>query len=378
MKLFHSVQDIRCLGKNTKALQRKEAVVKSKRTDMDEIARKLGVSRATVSTALSGRGRVSEATRAMVIQCMNELNYVPNLHAQQLATGRSWMVALHVSGFDFGIHRWSIEITRGVQNALQSQGYRMVLDATSDLTRVDSLLVQSINSHALDGVILVHGDPYDSKVVQQLASPRTPFVLIGANPIVAPNVASIMYSGETGIRQLVGKMTELGHRRIGYIGWRPDSVVLSRFRECLEESGLTLPEELIALTACQADTPDQGASAMRQLLSLPSPPSAVLARVESLALGAMKEATRHGLKVPDDISIVAHDDVYLAQFTDPPLTTVRVDVFKLGRWVADTLFHLLKNPDESVSVQTIDCGSLTMRQSLGPYKPFTVSRPPLS
>ena len=352
--------------------------MKSKRTDMDEIARRVGVSRATVSTALSGRGRVSEATRAMVLQCMNELNYVPNLHAQQLATGRSWTVALHVNGLDFGIHRWGIEVTRGVQNALQARGYRMILDTTSDIARADSLLVQSINSRAVDGVILVHGAMYDTEAIKRFAGSRMPFVLVGTDPIIAPNVGSIMYSSETGIRQLVQELRKLGHRRIGYIGWRPDSIVLSRFREILEENGFTLPEEYIALTELMADSPERGASAMRQLLALPSPPSAVLARFESLALGAMQEAARHGLTVPDDISIVAHDDVYLARFTDPPLTTVRIDSFQLGISVTDLLFRLLEDPDESVPVQIVDCGSLVMRQSLGPFKPFTLSRPSTS
>jgi LacI family transcriptional regulator len=333
---------------------------------MDEIARRLGVSRATVSTALSGRGRVSETTRAMVLKCMEEMDYVPNLHAQQLASGRSWMVGLHVSGLDFGIHRWSMEITRCVQAALGADGYRLVLDATSDISRSDSLLARSVISGALDGVILVHGDPYDSDVIRKLARPRTPFVLVGTNPMVAPNVASIMYASQAGIRELVEMLRKFGHKRIGYIGWRPDFLVLSRFRELLEDAGLSLPEEMIAVTQRDADTPDEGAAAMRRLLSLPHPPSAVLARFESLALGAVREAARHGLAVPNDISVAAHDDVYLARFADPPLTTVHVDASRLARSVVDTMFYLLRNPGESVPVQSIDCGSLVVRGSIGP------------
>ena len=172
---------------------------------------------------------------------------------------------------------------------------------------------------------------------------------------------------ETGAKQVADMLAGFGHRRIGYIDIGRSDPIVESFRQWLEVYGVTLDQGLVMVAHGVTD-PEFGALAMRSLLGMPSPPTAVFVRNDVLALGALQEVKRAGLRVPDDISIVGHDDLPLARFADPQLTTVRLSCFELGKRSVEMVFSLLAQPNAMLPPQTVDCTSLVMRETAGPAR----------
>jgi LacI family transcriptional regulator len=160
-------------------------------------------------------------------------------------------------------------------------------------------------------------------------------------------ISTIVVDYAVGVRQAVGYLLELGHRRIGLIAG-PELLKSSRARrgaffETLKTAGI---EEDATLIANGGHTVLGGLAAMTQVLSLQSPPTAVLASNDLSAIGALRAAHKQGLKVPEDISIVGFDDILLAEFTDPPLTTIRLSRQDLARQALDALLRHIRNETE--------------------------------
>lgn len=328
-----------------------------------EFARKIGLSPTTVSQAINGRGRVSPATREMVQRKMVEYGYVPNLHAQQLVTGRSQMVVMHYTNQDLLTDLFLVEMVHSVQHALHRRGYGLLLDTASDFTENENLLSRWLRTGAVDGVILVQGSADLGEWVTRFASRRTPIVLFGDHqPPKVAHAGGFHLDNRDAIKAVAVRLVTMGHKRIGYIGIDYDDVVAQVFRKELESLGETLPPEL---TTVGGYTPAGGAHAIRLLLSQPDPPTAVFCRKDDLAVGALNAAAQMGVRVPQQLSIVGHDDVPMAASTDPPLTTVRIDCNALGQDVVDMLFHLLDHPDDAPAPGTV-IASLVERASVAP------------
>ncbi len=312
---------------------------------ISEFAEKIGVSTTTVSRAIHGRGRVSPATRGLVLERMKELGYTPNLNAQRLSHGRTYMVAL-----DFGIWHdflsdmYFVEITRGVEDVLETRGYGVLLCGPG------AALDRWVKTRAVDGVILM-GNPADKSLSQEIAKTGTPCVVIGNHPVEGiPGVGSVVVGVRSGARQVAQLLVERGHRRIGFIASEYLEDVFCEFRDELEKLGVTLPESGVIRAG---HTPDDGARALCELLAQREAPTAVFTRTDGLAFGALGAAHRMGLRIPEDLSIVGHDDVSFAKLTEPPLTTVRVDCVTLAGLAADTLFSLLDQPNIRTEPQVV-------------------------
>jgi LacI family repressor for deo operon, udp, cdd, tsx, nupC, and nupG len=296
---------------------------------------------------------------------MKEFGYVPNPHAQQLVTGRGKMVMLHAADVEV---EFMFQMARGTQNTLAAQGYGLLLDTMSGLDQDESLLRDWIASGAVDGTIVITGAPDVGDRVAKLLNPRTPVVAVGYPSLdPAPRAGSVIWNLTTGANQVADMLADFGHRRIGFIDIGRSDPVIEAFRNRLGTHGVALDPDLVVVAQGLFD-PEYGAGAMKDLLAKPSPPTAVFVRNDVLAIGALREAKRGGLRVPDDISIVGHDDVPLARYTDPQLTTVRVDCFEMGRISAEMIFNLLDHRDVVLLPQTVDCTSLVMRETAGPVK----------
>jgi DNA-binding LacI/PurR family transcriptional regulator len=299
----------------------------------------------------------------MVLERMKELGYIPNPHAQQLVTGRGRMVMLHAAGVEV---EFMFQMARGIQNTLAAQGYGLLLDSMSGLDQDGSLLHDWIASGAVDGTIVIAGTPDMAGAVAKLLNPRTPIVAVGYPSFEpAPRAGSVIWNLTTGASQVADLLLNFGHKRIGFIDIGRSDPVIEAFRSRLGRRGVSLDSDLVVVAEGSFD-PEYGAEAMRDLLAMPSRPTAVFVRNDVLAIGALHEVRRAGLRVPDDISIVGHDDLPLARYTDPQLTTVRVDCFEMGRISADMIFSLLDKPNVVLLPKTVDCTSLVVRETAGP------------
>ena len=329
-----------------------------------EFAKAIGVSPTTVSRAMHGRGRVSPTTRRMVLERMEELGYTPNLNAQRLSHGRTYMVALDFGDWhDYLSDMYFVEITRGVQDVLEARGYGVVLCGAG------AVLNRWVKTGAVDGVILM-GNPEDRAVSQDIARTGTPCVVIGNHPVERiPGVGSVVVGVRSGARQVAQMLVERGHRRIGYIASDYLEDVFYEFRDELERLGVTLSEAGIVRAG---RTPSDGARVLCELLAQREPPTAVFARTDGLAFGALGAAHRLGLRIPEDLSIVGHDDVSFAELTEPPLTTVRVDCVRLAGFAADTLFSLMDEPNSRTEPQVVPT-ELVVRDSVSAPRPWALA-----
>lgn len=325
-----------------------------------EIAKQIGVSKTTVSSALRGTGRLSPETRQRVLEELRNLGYTPNVNAQRLVTGRSLMIALHHTNQEMLTDLFLVELTRDIQRALNQHSYGLLLDTASDFSEEDYPLRRWIASRAVDGVILVMGWSPVHDWIRQFASPILPVVVYGDVDISdLPYAGNVRVDLESGVREVARHLVELGHERIGYIGIREPDGMVPIFRRNLEALGVTLPKELVI---CAGFAPGDGARAIRELLARPSPPTAVFCRKDDLAVGALNAAARLGVDIPGRLSLVGHDDVALAGVLDPPLTTVRINCAGIGQAAVELLFDLLADPDTR-PVRKFLTTSLVVRES---------------
>ncbi|MES2459163.1 MAG: LacI family DNA-binding transcriptional regulator [Armatimonadota bacterium] len=310
---------------------------------IEEFARSVGVSTATVSRTLSGRGPVSEEKRRLILDRMGELGYVPNLAARTLVTGRTNTVLLACGEVPALGDLYTLEMIRGVQNALAAHHYGLLLNAPD---RADTGVMAVVTGRAVDGVLLMDEDdtgPDPLLLAQKITERGIPCVIIGHRPIEdRPGIGSVVIDVEASGEAAAHLLLERGHRRIGFIGSRSPDKLLSRFRATLEQAGCSLPASQVVIAGKEAE---QGRLSLHTLLDRQhgtGPLTAVFARTDSLAAGALQAARQRGLRVPEDLSIIGHDDVPFSALTAPPLTTLRVDCGKVGAAAAEMLLHLFR------------------------------------
>jgi DNA-binding LacI/PurR family transcriptional regulator len=224
-----------------------------------------------------------------------------------------------------------MELARGLQEALLQSGHGPVLNATSGT-------FESLDApEAVHGVILAFGAER-WRLAREIAQRGTPCVVLAQTRVEEiPGVGYVVLDLDSGARSAARLLIDHGHRRIGFIGNYADDVVRVSFTRELMSAGAPLQPELEVLAGTGREP---GAAAMRRLLSLPQPPTAVFARTDVLASGALQAARELGVRVPDELSIVGHDDIPLARRAG--LTTVRIDCTELGREAARVLTSLLR------------------------------------
>lgn len=328
-----------------------------------EFASELGVSPTTVSHALSGRGRISDATRRRVLARADELDYTPNSLAQRLATGRSRLITLDAVTEKLLTDFYSMQMARSIQHALQAHGYALTFNIVSDFAEQDSLLRRAVRSRATDGVISLGRFLDDRATLREIAAPHAPCVVISHTAIKnVPHVGSVVLDVGAGVRQAVAWLREYSHQRVGFIGFEEaHPKILRAFQRALARCDVMLREDNIQIVEQSAAG---GAQGLRALMEKPAPPTAILVRNDVMALGALQQAKMLGLRVPQDVSILGHDDMPLAALSDPPLASIRIDYEAAGRAAVEILMQLLGEPHASARPRVIET-QLVRRDSVG-------------
>jgi LacI family repressor for deo operon, udp, cdd, tsx, nupC, and nupG len=324
-----------------------------------DIARLAGVGSATASRALNNDKGVSTQTRQRVLDIAAQYAYVVSPEAVRLAKGslgRVAVVAPHFSRWFFG------EIVEGIEAVLRAAGIDVLLYFVGSLEDRRSFFDKLPARRKVDAVIVV-GFPVEKVERARLELLNVHIVAAGGQRAVYPNVCIDDYRAG---RQAMDHLLFLGHQRIGMI----EAVDLdqptepsgrsSAYRDALRESKLAIDPELVVSAPWGGE---QGAEAMDALLSLKTPPTAVYAHSDEVAMGAMRSIRRAGLRIPEDISIIGIDDHPIAALVD--LTTIRQPVRSQGELAAQMVLTLLEGktlPEREVTVST----QLTMRSSTAP------------
>jgi DNA-binding LacI/PurR family transcriptional regulator len=255
------------------------------------------------------------------------------------------------------------EIVNGIEEVALAHDYSLFL-ATCHADPVREVrAVRSFQERRVDG-ILVNSSRVGALYLPLLEEMRVPIVLIN-NQHPGEFVHSVTIDNLNAGREAARHLVELGHKRVGYIGNRfglqADTERFSGYRQILEERDIGFQPELVA----HGDgRPEGGMSAMERLLALPEPPTAVFCYNDMEAIGALRAIREHGLTVPGDVSVVGLDDLFLASYTDPPLTTIQQPKHQMGRLAAEILLQLLSGgkPDSHVTL----AGKLIVRQTTAP------------
>jgi len=332
---------------------------------MKDVADRAGVSLSTVSYVLSGTRSISEATRATILQAMEELDYHPNAVARALASKRTRVVALLLSPEERGLGLSELEFVRGAAAAARTLGHHLVLltEGMDSAADVEYLKHQGL----VDGVILMEVRLRDPRValLQRLG---LPFSLLGS-PDPALNLPSVDIDFEESFRVTLEHLHGLGHRRVSFINqsreaWKAGYGPVVRAQTAFEHWGASLGFEMS--TAYSHPTPRDGWSAVEELLGVPRPPTALVVMNDRALPGVLQALAARGLRVPEAVSVVsAVTSSLAAEMMMPALTSANAPSWELARLAVENLVKTLDEPRTPLGNALIPC-RLTPRASTGP------------
>lgn len=339
-----------------------------KRPTSADVATEAGVSRTTVSFVLNGRTdiKIPDETRGRVLQAAERLGYHPHAPARQLAGGRSHILALVLRQTPEQIAADAIlaETLRGLATAARSQGFRVMVEplAPEGPEGPDGAYAALLRAQHADGLI-ISGPRVDDPHLTALVRDGFPIVLQGTLPGL--DVASVDVDNLAGARVAVEHLLALGHRRIACITNAPlvytaATERLEGYRRALRDAGIEIDPTLVA--TADFDAPS-GHAAMQRLLAQ-ADFEAVFVASDVVALGAIGALREAGHRVPDDVSVVGFDDIPLAAYFDPPLTTIRLPAFELGQAAGRALLERIADP--AAAGRTLLMTELVVRASTAP------------
>lgn len=313
-----------------------------------QVAQFAGVSQTTVSFVLNNvqTANISADTRQKVLQAAQELGYVPDTAARALARGRSNNVALilaypHQQVF---IDEYIPNILTGLSEVTRQNNFRILVEMIEDAANPDAY-TDLVRGKEVAGMVVNLGRPTDIDLHKLVQSVDSGFPLVTLD-FYHPKLNSVLVDKFGGVRTVVEHLVKLGHRRIGCITFAPvpenDHAYqrLLVYKEVLKEAGLDYDERWIRQGAFD---PDTGYRAMKSLLEEPVLPTAVYAMNDVMAFGAIRAIKERGLRIPQDIAVVGFDNIRLAAYTDPALTTVYEPDIDHGRQAALMLMKLIHN-----------------------------------
>lgn len=313
-----------------------------------DVARLAGVSPSTVSRVLAGNPRISPETHEKVREVLRQLNYHPHAGARSMVTGTSRTIGLITSRPTAQAFATPFfpEVIRGIGSILEAEGYNLLLSTAQGEANQRAECLDMLRSRKVDGVILTISRLGDG-LIDALAAEKRHFVLIGrpadkVGRLSHKEVPLVNNDNVSAATVAVEHLVSRGHRQIAFINGPAHWVFchdrFQGYRQGLAEAGIPFRPELVQEGGI---TQQDGALAAERLLSLPEPPTAILAVDDTVALGVLEAALKRGIRVPGDLAVAGFNDSPITSWTRPQLTTVRIPVYDLGAMAARMLVGLL-------------------------------------
>lgn len=332
---------------------------------LHDIARATGTAVSTVSYALSGKGAISEATRAKIIQCARELGYRPNLVARGLVTQHTYTIGLIVTDIANPFYG---EVAQAVERAAYRAGYRVFFVNTDRDERLGRELLEDLAARRVDGVIAMPGG-LSVDTIRSATSIGRPIVWCMWEEEEKDLMPAVGLDLAKGGRMVAEHLLALGHHHVAIVmhGTEPSGLSMGHplrllgYKDGLARGGHPLDESLIRFGN---STIQSGRIAALDLLDLPTPPTAIFATNDLMASGVLAAAKERGLQVPRDVSVVGFDDIITAAQFGPPLTTVRIDTATLMTVATDLLLRAMAG--DTVASPPLLMPTLVARDSTAP------------
>lgn len=329
-------------------------------TGLKAVAKKAGVSIATVSRVINNSPGVNPQTRLRVQRIIKELNYTPNRVAKRLRNRSSSSKLLGVMIPDIQ-NPFYVEVLRGIEDISFRHEYALIVCNFSQDENKEKTYLEMMKSESIDGLITAPTHEKDPHVLE-VARSGIPMVCVDRE-LDSVDVDSVLVDNRKGAYTAVNFLARKGYKRIAYISGKP-GIPSSRdrelgYRDALLENELKVIEELIR----QGDSGHQsGVKLCAELMELPEAPDAIFTGNNLITLGALETIHTLGLKIPEDVAVLGFDDMYWAGSLNPPLTAVRQPAYDIGKCAAEQLISRINNPERPTS-QMILKTELMIRKS---------------
>ena len=341
---------------------------------LKDVAQVVGVTPMTVSRVLNNSGRVSERTRTEVQQAIERLGYEPNRDAQRLAGGRDERtIAILPSGLDFDV---TLRKVADVQQQLSKRGYSVPLHALGAFTepgaREQASLVRELRHQKPRAIVCKFGALHPGAQEEVRRYHQEGGLVISFNDPADIECDQVLFDREDNTYQAARHLLELGHRDLGF--WASDTSRrtvgprLEGFRRALREFGATERPQWRFGGGHHLDNERSGAELAAQILALSKRPTGLCIVNDSAAQACVAELMHGGLRVPDDISVVSHDDLPIARYSSVPLTAVSHPIAETARAIVEMLCERIENNYDGSPRHLTLRGELRVRQSSGPPK----------
>lgn len=335
---------------------------------MHEVAAEAKTSVASVSRVINGKSGVSPDLEKRVNDAMKKLHYHPSSLARSLKIRQTMLVGIVVPLLE---HPAYGRMASGIEKSLFDAGYRGLICNSEENEDRESAYIEILLRQRVDGIIL-NSSTRNPNYITELQKNNIPIVLFDRS-IHGVNCHQVFSDNLRGGYMGVQYLAELGHTRIGIAGSplysdeypEPIAHRLQGARDALKDYGADSEPDLVQIGDTQIF--EMGYLAGKKLLSMGNPPTAIFALTDATAVGLMHAATEMGVSIPNELSIVGFDDLPIASYTVPPLTTIAQPLIKMGQTAAELLIQTLRNPDHE-SVNAVLPTKLIVRASTAPPK----------
>ncbi|MFT5757622.1 MAG: LacI family repressor for deo operon, udp, cdd, tsx, nupC, and nupG [Alteromonadaceae bacterium] len=298
-----------------------------------------GVSTATVSRALKNPDMVNAKTRERIFAAIAESGYRPNVLASSVKTGKSNSLVVLVPNLS---NPFFLKIIQGIEQAAQESGYSVLLGDTQGEAQREHEYAGMVLSNRADGLIhLDHSFPFSKN--DQLLAENVPMVSVCERIVSDKKYPVVELDNYSACRALANHLTSYGHKRFGVIAGQKESQIyrdrLAGIRSVLLEENINLDDSLVVGGSYSYESGEIGA---RALLAHVERPTAIFCFNDDIAIGAIHEIKKHGLRVPDDISVVGFDNIKVSAYIDPPLTTIDQPANEMGRKAVEVVLQQIK------------------------------------
>jgi len=314
-----------------------------------DVAKLARVSTATVSHVINKTRFVSDSTKRKVLSAIDRIGYTPNIHARNLASGRSRTLGLIISDIT---NPFFPDLVKSIQERALELGYDVIVLNTNYEPERDARYVQRLLELRVRGVMILTTE-MNLSVIERLSSREIPVAFLDIGK-VGPHTSNIRIDYEEGVHEAVEHLLKLGHRQVAFISgpvpFKSAQFRRQAFLETMKNHRESLHTEPLILEG--NFRLESGEQVVREMVALKSRPTAILAANDLMAVGALRGLRRAGLRVPRDVSVVGCDDIALAELTDPQLTTIMIPRAKIGAAAVEAVLQTSSAQGREIKIST--------------------------
>jgi len=328
-----------------------------------DIAKKAGVAPSTVSRALEDHPRIGATTKKRIQEIAREMDYIPSTVAKSLAANKTWTIGMVLAAIS---DPFMGRVVEGVEQVAIETGFNVFISTSQNDRQREIAIIKMLQKRRVDGIIVIASHLFD-QYPRFYGSSKVPIVIINEQK-PGETMHFVTVDDVHGAQLAVEHLLALGHRRIGYVGVtnRPKSnqYRLKGYQDALEAAGIASDPALIFTSDTIEDHAKRGEASLEPLLAAGA--TAVFCFNDTTAIGLLAACHKRGLSVPDNLSIIGFDDIDMAAYTHPPLTTIRQPRFELGQRAMHMMLNLLDGQEPENQIVP---GELVVRQTTAQLLP---------